>query len=260
MQQYLNTVINSDCLDFMKTLPDKCIDLTVTSPPYDNLREYNGFTFDFENIARELFRITKDGGVVVWVVGDATVNGSETGTSFKQALFFKEIGFNIHDTMIYKKKAVGACGSSLSYWQSFEYMFVFSKGKPKSVNRIKDKKNALSGFIHSKNQKMEKLKTRTNRPGVVIQDWGFRDNVWEYNTGMFSGDDKTSHPAPFPEKLARDHIISWSSEGDLVFDPFAGSGTTLRMAKNTGRDYIGCEISKEYCDIIHKRLEQEVLL
>ena len=96
--------IHGDCLEIMPTLADKSVDLTVTSPPYDNLRTYNGNSqFDFEGIAKELFRVTKDGGVVVWVVGDANINGSETGTSFRQALYFKEIGFNLHDTMIYQK-------------------------------------------------------------------------------------------------------------------------------------------------------------
>ena len=134
-------VIKGDCLIEMQKIPDKSIDMILTSPPYDNLRTYNGYTFDFEGIAKELYRVTKDGGVVVWVVGDATIKGSETGTSFKQALYFKEIGFNLHDTMIWIKTGQGAVGSMYSYWQNFEYMFVFSKGKLKTFNPICDREN-----------------------------------------------------------------------------------------------------------------------
>ena len=102
----LNTIFNEDCLNTMRAMPDGVIDLVITSPPYDDLRNYKGYSFDFESIAKELFRVVKEGGVVVWVVGDATVDGSETGTSFRQALFFKEVGFNLHDTMIYMKNKI----------------------------------------------------------------------------------------------------------------------------------------------------------
>lgn len=107
MNRDYNYITLGDCVELMKEIPDDFIDLTVTSPPYDNLRDYNNeMTWNFEKfkeVAKELFRITKPGGVVVWVVGDATIKGSETGTSFRQALFFKDCGFNLHDTMIYKK-------------------------------------------------------------------------------------------------------------------------------------------------------------
>jgi len=242
----LNTVIHGDCLDVMKTLPDKCIDLTVTSPPYDNLREYNGYSFDFEKIARELFRITKGGGVVVWVVGDATVKGCETGTSFKQALYFKDIGFNLHDTMIYEKNSSSYPSNMKSnrYTQIFEYMFVFSKGSP-IAHLICDKKNKWAGY-----------KDFSGKLKNPVPDYSPRNNIWKYTTSM---NDKTGHPAVFPEQLAKDHITTWSKEGDTVLDPFLGSGTTAKMAKKLGRNYIGIEISKEYCEIAEKRLRQETL-
>jgi DNA modification methylase len=250
----VNSIITGDSAEVLKTFDADCIDLTVTSPPYDNLRTYNGFVFDFETIARELYRVTKPGGVVVWVVGDATINGSETGTSFRQALYFMECGFNLHDTMIYQSPGTGAKGSNLAYWQCFEYMFLFSKGTPKSVNRLKDKRNKKVGTVCTSGAKQAQTGTRLHPAGgTVVQEYGYRDNVWVVLSGN-NGDDQTDHPAPFPEALARDHILSWSNPGDLVLDCFAGSGTTLKAAKQLKRDYIGIEISAEYVTIAEKRL------
>jgi len=251
----MNKVIQGDCLEVMKTLEDNSIDLTVTSPPYDNLRDYHGYTFDFEGIAKELFRVTKQGGVVVWVVGDATINGSETGTSFKQALYFKEIGFNLHDTMIYRKNSY-AKPDATRYWNMFEYMFIFSKGKPKTLNLITDRKNKSFGRSSGKITKREIDGTLTERKETVIGEFGKRENVWELDSTNPTNDEVAfQHPAIFPEKLAEDHILSWSNEGDTVLDPMAGSGTTLKMAKKNNRNYIGIEISGEYCKIAEKRLE-----
>lgn len=240
----------------MPTLADKSIDLTVTSPPYDNLRTYNGNSaFDFEGIAKELFRVTKGGGVVVWVVADATIKGSETGTSFKQALYFKEIGFNLHDTMIFKVPGTGAKGSNLAYWQSFEYMFVFSKGKPKVVHRLRDKVNKKFGTKCTTNkQSREGVRTRLHPVGgTIVSEFGIRDNVWVIPTGNGHGT-YTGHPAPFPLQLATDHILSWSNEGDTVLDPFAGSGTTGVACINTNRKYILIEKDPQYCEIIRNRI------
>ena len=240
----LNKIYNMDCLQGLKLLPDNYIDLTVTSPPYDNLRTYNGYSFDFENIAKELFRVTKQGGVVVWVVGDQTINGSESGTSFRQALYFKQIGFNLHDTMIYEKNSstYPSHEKSLRYTQIHEFMFVFTKGKPKTVNLIIDKKNKWAG--HKDFSGKLKKPVPENSP---------RNNIWKFTTSF---NDKTEHPAVFPEQLANDHIISWSNENDIVMDIFMGSGTTGKMAVLNNRNYIGFEISKEYCEIAEKRIDE----
>lgn len=250
----LNKIYCMDCVLGMNLIDDNCIDLTVTSPPYDNLRNYNGFNFDFESTAKELYRITKEGGVVVWVVGDATIKGSETGTSFRQALFFKNIGFNLHDTMIYKKNGTGACGSNKCYWQAFEYMFVLSKGNIKTVNRLTNGKQRTRGGLKSgrfTKDGVQKYETRSDCEGKEQ----IRDNVWLYNVGFTSGDDRVNHPAKFPELLAQDHILSWSNECDIVFDPFMGSGTTAKMAKLNNRNFIGFDISKEYCEIANERIK-----
>jgi len=236
----------------MAKMPDNFIDLTVTSPPYDNLRTYNGYSFDFEAVAKELFRVTKDGGVVVWVVGDATIKGSETGSSFRQALYFQSIGFNIHDTMIYQKPAVPFDPKCHRYWQCFEYMFVFSKGKP-ICNYIKEPcKNAGKQKTNDYGQKRYDGSIRTDRHNSerVIKDDKVKSNIWFYT----AGNRVKGHPAPFPEQLANDHIISWSNPGDLVFDPFMGSGTTAKMAIINKRNWIGSEISEEYCKIIERRI------
>lgn len=246
----LNKIYCIDCLDGLKQMKDECIDLTITSPPYDNLRTYNGYSFDFENIAKELYRVTKKGGVVVWIVGDSTVKGSETGTSFKQALYFKEIGFNLHDTMIYEK-AQSCFGSNLCYLQSFEYMFVLSKGKPKTINFIRDRKNIRSGIESMSISGLSKDGKKSERHYKKMSEYGKRKNIWKYGVGG----GKTGHPAVFPEQLAYDHIVSWSNEGDIVMDIFMGSGTTAKMCKKANRNYIGFEISQEYCDIAEERLK-----
>ena len=250
-------LIQGDCLEVMKSLPGQSIDLTVTSPPYDNLRSYNGYSFDFESIAKELYRVTKDGGVVIWVVGDATINGSETGTSFKQALYFKEIGFNLHDTMIYQKNNF-ANPSSNRYHQIFEFMFVLSKGKPKSFNPIKDRKNVCAGESNwGANKARQKDGSFKERPKKIVSEYGMRYNIWEFMTSKgFATKDNFAyfHPAIFPEKIAYDHIVSWSNEGDTVLDCFLGSGTTGKVAKQLNRQFIGIEINPEYLEIAKKRI------
>jgi site-specific DNA-methyltransferase (adenine-specific) len=253
----LNKIYNMDCVEGMRMLPDNSIDITVTSPPYDNLRTYNGFSWDFEATAKELYRVTKDGGVVVWIVADATIKGSETGTSFKQALYFKDCGFNLHDTMIYEKAGC-SLPSPNRYLQCFEYMFVFSKGKPKTYNLICDRKNRFKRWGKTKKVR-EQDGTFTIREAKPFREYGRRYNIWRYVTGGQGNsalDDKAfRHPAVFPEKLAEDHIVSWSNSGDIVLDPFIGSGTTAKMAALNNRNYIGFDISEEYCEISRQRIK-----
>lgn len=252
----INSVYQGDCALLMRKLPDECIDLVVTSPPYDDLREYNGYTFYFEAIAAELWRVIKPGGVVVWVVADQTVDGSETGTSFRQALHFMELGFNLHDTMIYEVAGTGAKGSNYAYWQAFEYMFVFSKGRPATVNRLKDRRNKWAGATHSRSPKMERMGVRTEqKQRRTTPEYSIRTNVWQYVVGNANGDDITTHPAPFPLALARDHILTWTEPGDIALDPMCGSGTTLKAAWETGRRFLGFDISANYCDIARRRVQ-----
>ena len=254
-------IMLGDCLDTMHKMDDGCIDLTVTSPPYDNLRKYNGYCFDFENIAKELYRITKEGGIVVWVVGDATIKGSETGTSFRQALYFMDCGFNLHDTMIYNK--TGLPMNHNRYEQEFEYMFVLAKGKPKTFNPIRipclypEKDTARQNSKYSETNEIMR-KARSGKQRKPVGKDKIKGNIWKYATGKnhsTKDDIAFNHPAIFPEKLASDHIISWSNPSDVVFDPFMGSGTTAKMAMLNGRKFIGCEISEEYCNIIKERLD-----
>lgn len=247
----LNKIYNEDCLITMSKIPNNFVDLTVTSPPYDDLRTYNGYSFPFEDIAKELYRVTKKGGIIVWVISDQTKNGSESGTSFRQALFFKEIGFNIHDTMIYKKKRIVPLTHN-RYEQGFEYMFVFSKEKPKTFNPI------MIDCIYAGTENWGKPSFhKTNSSGLVsvdkkkINDKKQKDNVWEF---LSAKENVYKHPAPFPEQLANDHIISWSNEGDLVYDCFIGSGTTAIISIKNNRNYIGSEISKEYFDKAMERI------
>jgi DNA modification methylase len=238
----VDTIYCENCLDTMAKMPSESVDLVLTSPPYDNLRTYNGFSFEFEKVGDELFRILKPDGILVWVVGDATIKGSETGSSFKQALYFLSLGLKLHDTMIYEKNspAYPASRKGNRYTQIFEYMFVFAKGKVPS-QLIIDKPNKWAGF-----------KDFSGKLKNPVPEFSPRNNIWKYTTS-FNG---VKHPAPFPESLAQDHILSWSKPGDLVYDPFMGSGTTAKMAKLNKRFFIGSEISEEYVTISEERLEK----
>ena len=251
-------VLHGDCLELMKDIPDRSIDMVLTSPPYDKLRSYNGSLewgdHVWKPVISELFRVVKKGAVVVWVVADATINGSETGTSFRQALYAKEVGFNLHDTMIWEKPTFTATGSlSVRYASVFEYMFVFSKGSPKTFNPIKDR---ITKGIRKKHGSVRQADGSTKKQSSIGKIYSGqlaqRFNVWKIlpelsNLNRF-------HPAQFSVSLANDHIISWTNEGDVVLDPFAGSGTTAIAALNTGRNYILMEKEAEYIEVIHKRI------
>lgn len=254
--EFINKVIQDDCLQVMKKFEDGCVDMVLTSPPYDNLRNYKGYDFQFEAIAKELYRVVKDGGVVVWVVGDATINGSETGTSFKQALFFKENGFNLHDTMIFKKRNPIPQVYKLRYSNEFEYMFVLSKGRVATHNTIMVEclhaGLKLNGTTYKNYSKDDQKRAKMAKP---VKDYKIKGNIWEYVVGKNLEDQEAKgHPAPFPCELARDHIYSWSNEGDLILDPMCGSGTTCKAAIQLGRRFIGIDISHEYLEIAKKRL------
>lgn len=252
-------LIHGDCIDVMKDLIKQGtkVDLTVTSPPYDNLRAYNGtcdWNFDvFKKVAQCLYDITKDGGIVVWIVGDATFKGSETGSSFKQALYFKEIGFNLYDTMIWQKPSPQAPTEG-RYYDVFEYMFILSKSRPKTLNLIVDRKNISAGMMSNKETRSCKEDRKKKRDKRVVKEYSRRFNVWNISRGS----SKTSHPAVFPEQLANDHIVSWSNENDLILDCFMGSGTTGKMAVLNNRKFIGIEKVKEYYDIANKRINDTI--
>lgn len=256
------SIICGDNCEVMRTMPSESIDLVVTSPPYDDLRTYGGHSWDFYGVAWNLKRLLKPGGVIVWIVGDGVVDGGETGTSMRQALHFQKIGLRLHDTMVYEKHSFRFPDES-RYYQVWEYMFVFSSGKPKSYSPIEDRKVKLAGAnVHGTSIDREGNRIPDDRGGRVYKENGVRHNVWKFAGGKGCTTDDAfafEHPAMFPEALARDHILSWSNEGDVVLDPFSGSGTTAKMAKKLGRKYIGIEVNKDYCEIAAKRLEQGVL-
>lgn len=258
LSKYLNKITHGDCLDVMSNFGDDCIDFVLTSPPYDNLRNYKGYSFDFESIARSLYRVLKPGAVLVWVSNDATINGSETGTSFRQALFFKEIGFNLHDTMIFRKRNPVPQIYRLRYSNEFEYMFVFSKGTVRTHNPLTVKclhaGLELNGTTYKNYSRHEQTRSKLAKP---VKDEKIRGNIWEYVVGKNKEDQEAKgHPAPFPCQLAEDHIRSWTNPGDVVFDPMCGSGTTCKVARQLDRQYIGCDISDEYCALASRRLDE----
>lgn len=254
---FVDSIIHGDNCDVLGQLPRNCIDLVVTSPPYDDLRKYGGHSWDFYGVAWQLCRVLKPGGVIVWVVADATVDGSETGTSMRQALHFQTLGLNLHDTMGYEKAGTGACGSNLAYWQCWEYMFVLSKGRPKTVNRIADVQNIRAGAVCTKGR-IAADGTEKDARRRIVPEMSVRTNLWRYQVGN-NGDDSTDHPAVFPERLPKDHILSWSNPGDIVCDPFSGSGTTVKAAKELNRHWLGIEINENYIKDANARTAQDVL-
>jgi len=255
--KYINKIILGDCLEVMKGFEDRCIDMVITSPPYDNLRNYKGYVFPFKDIAQELYRVIKDGGVIVWVIGDATINGNETGTSFRQVLIFQDIDFNLHDTMVFKKRNPVPQIYRKRYSNEFEYMFVLSKGKVQTHNPIMvDCKHAglqLKGTTYKNYSKNEQKRKKMAKP---VKNKKLKGNVWEYVVGKNLEDQEAKgHPAPFPCALARDHIYSWSNEGEIVLDPMCGSGTACKVAFQLKRKFIGIDISKEYCELGRQRID-----
>ena len=249
-------IYNNNCLDYLKSLPDNSIKFTLTSPPYDDIRDYNGYSFPFEDIAKELWRTTKLGGVIAWNVADATVKGSETGTSMRQALYFMSLGFRLHDTMIYAKKNPMPAGvSSKRYHQAWEYVFILSKDAPETFNPImvKAKFGHLEANMKHRGKDGEIKYTKTKR-----NEFTKVRNIFEYNIGGgHSTKDKVAfgHPALMPEQLAHDMITTWTNEGDAVFDPFTGAGTTAKMCLLANRKFHGSELSLEYCELIKTRIE-----
>jgi DNA modification methylase len=248
-------IYHGDCREILPQLPK--VDLVLTSPPYDNLRLYGGQTFEFNGLPSLIYAVMEMGGCCVWVVGDQTINGSETGSSFKQALGFIDNGFNLHDTMIYEKNWI-TYPDTARYFNAFEFMFVFSKGFPKTVNLIRDKRNSSKGTrVGGTNRRKDGSLPPKVCIGNIIPEYSIRTNIWMYSQG-----DKRNikgHPAQFPEQLVNDHIISWSNSSDLILDPFLGSGTTAYCAKKINRKCIGIEIEEKYCEIAAKRCCQSVM-
>lgn len=259
---FLGKITNGNSADVLSQMESNCIDLVVTSPPYDNLRDYGkdaAWNFEsFKKIAKQLYRVVKEGGVVVWVVGDSVVKGAKSLTSFKQALYFQQLGFNMYDIIIYEKAGTAPPHKN-RYFNAYEYMFVLSKGIPNTINLIEDKPNIWANHsTYGEVTRREQDGSLTPKGKKIVKPFGVRTNIWRYANGKgFATKDDIAyqHPAIFPEKLVADHIISWSNEGDIVLDPFMGSGTTAKKAIELNRRWVGIEISKEYCEIANQRLE-----
>lgn len=253
----LNKIYCGDSSVIMKEFPEKSIDFIITSPPYDSLRKYKGIGDSwnekkFKEIASECYRVLRDGGVMVWVVNDKIEKGSKTGTSFRQALHFMDIGFNLNDTMIWRKTNPMPQVKQPRYNQVFEYMFVFSKGKPKTFNPIMEPCKCAGLNYDSTCKNMDGESGRTHKT-FKINNEKVKGCVWDIAVAQ----NKTGHPAIYPLQLALDHIKSWTNEGDIVLDPFIGSGTSAVAAKRLKRNYIGIDMSEEYCLISENRIKEE---
>ena len=268
MNLSLNETHLMNCIDGMQLMDAESVDLVVTSPPYDDLRTYNDSSkWDhevFKSVADNLTRVLKNGGVIMWNVNDATIKGSESGSSFRQCLYFMDqCGLRLHDTMIYEKTgtAFASGPKSVRYTQIFEYCFILSKGKPKTINLIQDKKNAWAGYTSFGNAKTRKQDGTMHDPGKkskVIREYGVRTNIWKIkNSGGFGQSSKASykHPATMPEELARGHVLTWSDKNDLILDPFMGAGTTAQVCLEENRNFIGFEIDETYHQMCVDRVQ-----
>lgn len=258
----MNSIICGDNIEVMRSMDANSIDLTVTSPPYDNMRDYHGYRVAASEIARELLRVSKDGAVVVWVVADQCVKGSETGTSFRHALAFIDAGWRLHDTMIFRKlnPMPTSVASHRRYQQSWEYMFVFSKGQPKTFNGLMDQCKKAGTNMSNRSQRNADGSLRVMNGALEpTRETKIRSNVWDYLVGNTGDRDEFAklHPATFPERLVEDHVRSWTNEGDVVLDIFGGSGTTAKVARRMGRGFIHIDISEEYCELARKRISLE---
>lgn len=253
-----NSLACCECVDGMRALPPASIPLTITSPPYDQTFEYGGHLWDHEKfmlVARELWRVAMQGGVVSWVVRDQIADGDQSASSFRQALFFKGLGFRLHNTIIIEKQIIRGI-SRVRYGVAPEFAFVFSKGRPRTINLIEDKENKFGGR-HMRFSTRSRDGTKCKTAKALIRPFGVRGNVWRYTTGSrvtAKEDYAYDHPALMPERLAHDLIVSWSRPGDLVLDPFGGAGTTAKMALLGHRRYLSMEAHRPYHDLAVRRM------
>lgn len=243
-----------DCVEILNKQKEEFVDLVITSPPYDNLREYNGYVFNYQPVVKAIYRCLKPGGVCVWVVADQTTNGSESGSSFKQSIYAKQIGFNLHDTMIYAKNNYVPLTKN-RYEQAFEYIMVWSKGKPNTFNALMVPCSTAGLMLYNTNFKAigEKNYSMRYREPTIVKDTKIAPNIFYYTIGRNEGN---GHPAPFPYQLAIDQIESWSNIGDLVLDPMMGGCTSGVAAKALSRKFIGIDVSQEYVNISENRLKE----
>lgn len=247
-------LILGDSLDVLPSIDG--VNMVMTSPPYDGIRDYGeGFKpLDWQTCLTLLSQKILPGGVMVWNVGDQTVDGSESGTSFKQALHVMSQGLRLHDTMIYAKEGVTFPDAN-RYHPAFEYMFVFSNGAPKHFNGIKDWRNKWAGTkMHGTDRNKDGTTTTISGVGRPVPELGLRRNWWVI-PNAYNGDTE-GHPAPMPYAMAYDHIASWSAPGETVLDPFLGSGTTALAAMKQGRKFVGIEIDEGYFEIAVKRVRK----
>jgi DNA modification methylase len=261
--KFVDQILHFDCVEGMRLLPDECIDLTLTSPPYGEIRRYGGQAFDtakFRAVAGELLRLTKPGGVVVWVVREQAPRGQgETGDSSRQRLYFQEVGFRLHHTMVMDRKGCRWPGRN-RYGHPLEYAFILSRGRPKSVHLIRDRENRHAGKVGTFLRRSKEGGVEPAGRPQIVPMLGVRGPVWSYAVGrnVTTKDHYAlrGHPALMPEKMALDHIISWSRPGDLVFDPFCGAGTTCKMAALSGRHFFGIEVHEPYYQLALKRVRE----
>jgi len=257
MKEYGDSIIHGLCVEVMTVWTAEIVNLVHTSPPYDALRHYHGYKFDVKGVAEQLYRVLKPGGLVVWIVADQTIKGSKTGSSHRHALAFRDCGFRLHSEMIYEKNGI-RYPDKVRYYDCFEYMFVFSKGRPKTVNLIRDRENSTAGQTQSWTERKRDGSLAKRAKKKIAAPFGVRRNIWSYYTApQHIAPDNLwrSHPAVFPLQLAEDHIISWTRPGDIVLDPLCGSGQTLLAALINDRHYIGIDCSAEYCRLARERLD-----
>lgn len=261
IHDWVDKVHCMECVEGMEMLPDDCVDLVVTSPPYDAVRKYNGFAFDLHQTGAQIHRVLKDGGIAAMVIQDQTKDFGKSLTSFRTIIdWCDSFGFKLFECVIYRKN-----GSEGAWWKhrfrvDHEYIPLFLKGdRPayfdKQPLRVPSKHGGkvMSG---SGNRRTDGATNGTVRREINATKC--RGTIWNY---LMAGDKnplKRKHPAVFPDAIPSDLIQCFCPPGGIVLDPFIGSGSTAVQALKHERHFIGFDISQEYCDLCNQRLEKDV--
>lgn len=250
----------ADAIEHASTLASDSVDLVLFSPPYDGVRDYRGnWTLDLPALGSELLRVVKDGGFAVMVIADGTKNQRKSMTTFRTAVAWEDAGWSLFESVIYSRDGRPGAWWATRFRVDHEHILMFYKGKrPRPVTHH-DGLRVPSKHAGKKWTGTQRLTdgTLVKTSATVAAD-KCRGTIWHYATSNSEGNrTKAKHPATFPDALARDVILALSAPGDVVYDPMMGSGTSVVIAAQEGRRWLGNDFFAEYVEIAQQRLAVE---